>query len=149
MLSVEDRLQRLEERNAALEVQNRWMKRAGLAAVVLGGAALLAGQAGAQGKDAVKALRVSALEIVDGAGKVRLELGVDKDGAGIDILDANGKSRVVIGEGTIEDLGEGAGLWVFDDKERPRVGVGTGKHGAGLVVLDEKGKPVAADGDKQ
>lgn len=149
MLSVEDRLEKLERRNATLEVQNRWMKGAGLAAVVLGGAALLAGQAGAQGKDAPRAIRASSIELVDDAGKVRMELGIDKDGAGIDILDAKGKSRVIIGEGTMEDLGEGAGLWVFDDKERPRVGVGTGKHGSGLVVLDENGKPVAGQADKK
>jgi hypothetical protein len=147
MLSVEQRLERLERRNAALEVQNLWMKRAGLVAVVVAGAALWIGPAGAQNKEKAKAIEVTGIKLVDDAGKTRMDLGVDKDGVGLDIRDANGKTRVVLGEGTIEGLGEGAGLWVFDEKERPRVGLGMGKDGGmGLIVLDEDGKKVAAEG---
>jgi len=150
MASVEERLDRLDRRNAVLELQNRRMKQGGLAAAVVAGAALLMAPAGArdQGGDAVKAKSIEAttITLIDGAGKTRIEIGVDKDGAGLDVRDANGKTRVVIGEGAVEGLGQGAGLWVFDDQERPRVGLGIGKDGSGLVVLDENGKPVAAQG---
>jgi hypothetical protein len=149
LLSVEERLERLERRNAALEAQNLWMRRAGVAAVVVAGATLLVGQVGAQDKAGkAKSIEVSAIKLVDDQGRTRMDLGVDKDGVGLDFFDARGKVRVVVGEGTIEGLGEGAGLWVFDEKERPRVGlgIGKGKDGAGLIVLDEKGKPVAGEG---
>lgn len=150
MMTVEQRLERLERRNAALAAQNLGMKRAGLAGGVLAGAALLMGQAGAGNQDPAggkaRDLKATSITLVDAAGQTRIELGVDKDGAGLDIRDARGKTRVAIGEGTVEGLGEGSGVWVFDEKERPRVGLGIGKNGSGLIVLDENGKPVAGEG---
>jgi len=148
--SIEERLDRIETRNARLEAENRWWKRASLAATAAASAALLVGQAGARDKDgdALKAKTIEAQEItlVDATGKPRVEIGVDKDGAGIDVRDVKGKVRLALGEGGGDKAGGGAGLWVFDEKERPRVGMGLGKEGTGLVVLDENGKPVAGEG---
>jgi hypothetical protein len=148
MSSLEERFQRLEQRNEALEAQNRRIRRLGLGGLAVVGIALLMGQAAAPKDDPAqfKAVKATMITLVDENGKTRLELGTDKSGAGVDVRDANGKVRVVIGEGVIEGLGEGAGLWVFDEKERPRVGIGSGKHGHGMVVLDENGKPVAGQG---
>ncbi len=148
MLTFEERLERLERRNTSLENQNRWLKRAGMLAVVALGTAMLIVPAGAQQAEKVGTIKTREIVLVDETGKPRLELGVDKNGAGLEIKDEQGKTRVVVGEGTIPglDANPGAGIWVFDDKERPRVGVGVGKDGVGLVVLDEKGKPVDGAG---
>jgi hypothetical protein len=148
MLTFEERLERLERRNTSLENQNRWLKRAGMLGVVALGTVWLIVPAGAQQAEKVGTIKTREIVLVDDTGKPRLELGVDKNGAGLEIKDAQGKTRVVVGEGTIPGLDNnpGAGVWIFDDKERPRVGVGVGKDGVGLVVLDEKGKPVDGAG---
>ena len=149
MSGLEERLERLERRNLALEGSARRWRVGTLAVALLGGSAALMGQAAPRADDAaIRAASVTTREIniVDDKGKVRLEIGVDKDGAGIDVRDARGKVRLVLGEGTRDGPGEGTGLWVLDDQERPRVGLGLGKKGSGLVVLDEDGKPVAGEG---
>ena len=151
MSTLEERLERLERRNEGLEARNRLFTRSALGLGGLVGVALLMGQAAAKDGDKAKfkSIVVEQVTVVDKAGKIRMEIGVDKQGAGLDIRDANGKVRVAIGEGTITGLGDGAGTWVFDEKERPRVGLGVGKDGNGLIVLDENGKPVAGEGKER
>lgn len=146
-MTLEQRLQHLEVRNARLETRARVVNRVlGFGGVAVAGLAVLMGQA--PKTDAPAKLKVSELIIVDDQGKTRVEIGVDKDGAGMAVRDAKGKARLIMDEGTIEGLGEGSGFWVMDEEERPRVGVWIGKKGdgPGLVVLDEKGKPVSGVG---
>jgi len=151
MATLEERLDRLERRNDALERAARRWRLLGLGSLALAAGVSLIGRASARddkNPDAVKfkAIEADSLTIVDTKGKTRLVLGVDARGAGLDVMDANGKLRIDLGEGTTKAMGEGTGLWAFDDQERPRVGLGLGKNGNGLVVLDEDGKPVAGGG---
>ena len=152
MASLEERLNSLEGRNKVLEKRSRLLMRAAVGGAAVAVLAIMVGLREATpepaNSEAVKFGTVEAREItlVDKNGKIRVAIGVDDDGAGIDVRDAHGNVRVVIGEGKIEGLGAGSGAWVFDEQERPRVGLGVGKEGTGLIILDEKGKPVAGDG---
>jgi hypothetical protein len=172
MNSLEERLARLEQNNRSLEATNRRQGRWGLAGVGLLGAVVLMGQAASDDKNggAAKFKSIEAgeitlvgeggkgrveigvdkdgtgLDVRDAKGVVRLTIGLDKDGAGLDIRDAAGKTRVSIGEGTADGHKDSAGAWVFDAKGRRRVGLGVGEGGGGLIVLDENGNPVAAQG---
>jgi hypothetical protein len=85
----------LTARLERLERQNRGLKAGAVAAILVAGLALLLRGGGAQGVDKPPYLKASALDIVDDSGKVRVGMGVDKDGhSSLTLSDAGGVTRL-------------------------------------------------------
>ena len=102
----------LSARVARLERQNRWLKRGGLAALVIVGTALLLGSRA----EPAKTLEVERLVLRDTFGRQRAALQVTK-----------GDDPAV-------------SLILYDENERPRAGLGVNKDGPGLYFTDPNGK---------
>jgi hypothetical protein len=84
----------LVKRLDTLERQNRWMRRAGAAALLLVGAAvLMGGQEPAKSKTG----EADAVILRDAPGQERAWLGMDKAGPTLRFRDANGKDRLWLG----------------------------------------------------
>jgi hypothetical protein len=117
-------LDRLKERLDRLEAENRWIKRAALAAVVLAGglAALVWTSPGqAEALLAPGPVDASQLRLVDAAGKVRFSatLGSD-DSVALALFRPNGQMAANLG---VDKTGQPA-LFMWDDKKVMRLNVG-------------------------
>jgi hypothetical protein len=149
-------MEELEARLGRLERQNRWLKRGGLAALVIVGTALLLGNR-FQAND--KTLEVERLVVRDSFGRQRAAvnvtkgedpaialvlydenerpragLGVNKDGPGLYFTDPNGKHRAVIAKNN-----DGIGLDLLDEEGRPRMDFRATDKGMGITMRDEGG----------
>ncbi len=125
----------LEDRMAKLERQNRSMKLAGLAALLIAAAVVLMGQASRP--EALEELRGRRLVIVDEDGLVRATLGATDSGARLLMYDTVGNLRLDM------DVSEfGPGLVLNDSGRRTRVGLGVFDVGPRLWMLDEDDQPV-------
>jgi hypothetical protein len=71
-----------------VERHNRRLRGAGIAVLVLAAAGLLMGQA----MPKARIVEAEGFVLKDGAGKVRAELVVDKDGPGLELYGKNGKT---------------------------------------------------------
>ena len=67
--------------------------------------------------------------------KTRAGLGVNKDGAGLTLLDETGKPRAMLSMGK-----DGAGLALGDETGKKRAGLAVDKDGPRLALGDETGK---------
>jgi hypothetical protein len=88
-MSTEDSI--LERLNA-LEKQNRWMKRIGVAAIVIAASLLVMGQKAAVNRT----IEANEFLLRDSNGTVRSKWVVTQDGPRLLLLDGNGKERVVM-----------------------------------------------------
>lgn len=85
-------------------------------------------------------VRAQAIELVDTAGAVRVQLFLGEDGSGaMRMRDANGEVRV-----KLQALDDGAGLLFLNGKTEPAVQLGTSKKGTSLKLtgLDKKERVV-------
>jgi hypothetical protein len=143
------------ERLEKVERQNRRLRGAGIAVLVLAVAGLLMGQAmprarivEAEGfalKDAAGKARAT-LAVVKGAprlllydenGKTRVGLNMTEAGPSLALADENGKGRVVL-----DVRKDGAGLDLADENGKDRVVLEVRKDGPKLLMYDEAGKTV-------
>jgi len=133
MTDVMERLERVER-------ENRRMKRAGAAVLLLAGAALLAGQAAPKGRTTIEAQEIV---LRDGDGKARLKLTASEHGGQIGFFDAAEKPRIGIGAMDI-----GPNLTMYDENRKARILLGSGSTQTidhpGLVIWDADGKEVFA-----
>lgn len=127
------RLDRLERQNDRLARQNRRLKRAGVAFLVLTGAALLLGQAtpGQAGPQKDDYVFSKSFVIRDTGGKMRVALGVFDGAAGFNLYDEDGVARARL----------------FVDRDGPRFTLAD-KDGKRRVKLSlDDGEPVLALAD--
>ena len=145
-----------------VERQNRRLRRAGIAVLVLAAAGLLMGQATPK----ARIVEAEGFFLKDEKGNIRALLGVNKvgpglEGPGLGLFDEKGKLRALLAVGK-----EGPGLALFDKDDKPRIGLGimvkdvpvlylsdengkvrarlgVNKAGPELYVSDENGKPRA------
>lgn len=112
-----------------LEQQNRLMKIAGLVLLVLVGATMLMGQAGAKSKT----IEAETLIIRDVEGIERAWLGVAGEFTSLFLYDPKGEKRLQIS--VSDNL---AALSFFEEGEKIRTGLGILPSGSGLVLYDPR-----------
>jgi len=154
-MTTDERIENLEKGLASARRLNRWL----LAAVGLAlGVWILAGTfgprtAGAEGGAGVlDKVRAKNFVLVDDAGKSCALLAPTKKGAGLILLDAEGKTRAMLSVGALGlydadgktramlSVGaDGPGLGLFDEAGKTRAGLSVGAHGPGLYLADENG----------
>ncbi len=142
----------IEERLESLERQNRRIKLAGLAALVIAGAVVLTGLAwprgsasGQAGKSAT-VIRATEFVLVDAQGRTRAALEMYMGGPELVLYDANGKLRA-----RLDVSPDGQGLRLYDANEKARAVLNVIADQPGLAVSDANGKmgavlSVLADG---
>ena len=89
----------LESRIRRLEKQNRWMKRSGIAMVVLAVVALITGQAAPRPNTVPQSIEARRFTLIDDDGTPRAVLGIEGSKASLMFFDKESKSRVVLGVG--------------------------------------------------
>jgi hypothetical protein len=127
----------LAERVAQLEKQNRLFKRMGLLlAVLLGGVTLVA----AQERGNLRTVEAERFLLKDANGRVRADLGIDKDknSARLLLSDENEKVRL-----NVSVFPEGPGIAMFDENGAIRYTVSQSVRGPSMVFNDENQKPRA------
>lgn len=137
-----------DERITSLERRCRRLTAGLVVLLTLMGVGVLAGAAGRQGAETVRA---RSFEVVDEAGRVRLHLGAADEGYGLVIYDAGGAFRATLSDaplGAALQLRKAAGgikLLVTDPAAGPVQG------GAGLTLSDRQGRPrlIATVADNQ
>ncbi len=125
----------LAERVAQLEKQNRLFKRLGILLIVLlGGATLIA----AQERGNERTIEAERFILKDLNGRVRADLGMDKNGVRLLLQDENEKVRL-----NTAVLAEGPGIAMFDENGAIRYTVSHSSRGPSMVFNDENQKPRA------
>ncbi len=125
----------LAERVAQLEKQNRLFKRFGILLIVLlGGATLVAAQE--RGKE--RSIEAERFILKDSNGRVRADLGMDKNGVRLLLQDENEKVRL-----NAAVFAEGPGIALFDENGAIRYTVSHSSRGPSMVFNDENQKPRA------
>jgi hypothetical protein len=115
-----------------LEQQNCWMKRAGVAILLLVGSAVLMGS---QGQPQDKTAEPEKLVLRDAKGNERAWLGMDKDGPALRFRDEAGKERLWLGV-----LQNTPGLVFYDDQGKRRASLSTSKSTVSLILYDRTEK---------
>ena len=150
-LELRDVAKRLER----LEKQNRKLKYAGAAALVLVSAVLLMGQAA----PVPETIEARQFIVRDADGKARAVLGVTEAGGSLGLCDADGNARALLGvtetgptlwlhdaDGTTRALlvaaEAGAVLGLHDPNGTLRAVLTIVKEGPGLLLYDADGKPL-------
>lgn len=119
----------LEQRVARLERQNRRLKQAGAAALILAGVVVLTGgQRGAQDRPAGP----EQWAVRDGQGTERAVLGMTADGPALRLRDAGGKDRLWLG--VVKDV---PGLVLYDAQGRRRASLSSGPRALRLTIYDD------------
>jgi hypothetical protein len=128
-------LSQLVDRITKLEKQNRLFKRGGLLfAMVAVCATLLA----AQERPGVRTLEAERILLKDVKGRVRADLGLDKNGVRLVLNDENEKVRL-----NAAVFNEGPGIALFDENGAVRYTVSQSSRGPSMVLNDENQKPRA------
>jgi hypothetical protein len=127
--AMEALVQRLEK----VEQQNRKLKMVGVVVLSLAVAGMVMGQA----MPRARIVEAEGFVLKDGAGKVRAELSVVKDGSQLTLGDENGTTRVALIVGKVGPL-----LALADETGKFRAWLVAHKDGPVLNLLDENGKVV-------
>jgi hypothetical protein len=128
MISQEQDLSLVIGRLDRLERQNRWLKAAATAVLVLGGAVvLMAGQPQDKTGDPHQFV------LRDEKGNERAFLGITKDGSALRFRDENGKDRLWLG--LVKNT---PGLIFFDNQGKRQAALSTAKRTASLTFYDGK-----------
>ena len=138
-MTIEERLENMEQELGRVKRRNRWL---------LGAILLLAGglvvpavfevtafRARAQGSGTAKLIRANTFILEDENGKVRGMLAVDHLGSGLTLYDEKGMPRTWLAVGK-----EGPDLNMNDENGNPRASLNVGKDGPMLNLNDENGK---------
>ena len=88
-------------------------------------------------------VNAKAINVMDDEGKVRLALGIDENGAGLTLLDPEGKPILVVGR---NDKDKSTGIAIFDSKANPRIAMGTKDNGEAGITLIGAGMSEALSG---
>jgi hypothetical protein len=132
MSTTPTNLDALVARLEKVETQNRRLKRAGVAVLVLLGAFLVMG-----GKDQTKdqATHSSKFTLRDANGKDRAWLGMGKDGPTLRFLDENGAERA-----GLSMMKNGLALSWLDGRGKLMTGLSVQRSGVAVVSVDENGQ---------
>lgn len=115
-----------------VERQDRKLRRAGIAVLVLAAAGLLMG---GQAMPKARTVEAESFVLKDGAGKIRAELNLRKDMPVLVLYDENGKFRVML-----DAFKDGPGLILADENGKPRAALAVSKVGPALILRDDNGK---------
>ena len=132
----EPTIETLARRLDKVERENRWLKQAGVVALVVIGAVVLMGQA--TPSKVAKVIEAEKFVVRDKSGKVRAELSMSADGSPQLILrSSEGKSGAVLAVGT-----DGSpSLVLYDRNDKPRIGLSVSADGSpDLVMFSRAGK---------
>jgi len=121
---IVDRLEKLER-------QNRQMKLAGAVALVLAASVVLMGQV-----PVTRTVEANQFILKDGDGKVRADLAVNANGAGLTLYDPSGKVRAML---TVTPAGPGLSLHDAKGHSRVLVGADDTEDSFAVGFNDEKG----------
>jgi hypothetical protein len=125
-MTTEERLTRLERMNRRLT----------LALVFMGLAATLVVAAGTGQNDAVpEVVKARSFVLVDGNGKMRALLQLDKDGPSLELCGENEKPRLRLAASK-----SGAGVFLGGENGKARVGLIVNKDGPHVGLYDENGR---------
>ncbi|GAH07824.1 unnamed protein product [marine sediment metagenome] len=137
-MTIEERLEQVENTLARVKRRNRWLVlvillAAGVWVVFVG----LTGDIEAQmGGEDGKTIRADSFVLVDETGKTRARLAVSKNGPSLSLYDEKGMPRV-----GLSMFKDGPMLNLFDEKGiMPLAGLGVSKDGPKLFLCDEKGE---------
>jgi hypothetical protein len=133
MATENPELQSIRERLEKLERQNRWLKRTGLAVLLLTAAVLLMGQA--RPSHTVTATK---FVLLDSQGRTRAILQTDSTGATLTFLDSMGRKRMVLAGGT-GPVGNTYAYLELGEDAATEQGVLTTAGGHGGVTLSDGG----------
>jgi len=129
-------LEGTEARVDALERQIRRLRRAGLALLVLAGAALLMGQIGPQ--RVPKVTESQCFRLRDARGEMRAELSItESDGPGLTLYDGNKRARALV---TLDSDGYPL-LTFFHADRKAAVTLGLSEKGQELCLYDIRSQP--------
>ncbi len=162
MTDIGSQLQLMHGRLERLERQNRRLRVCALGLVLVGGTALLMGQAKPQEPPRVpeltqgRVVEAQLFRLVDKEGRERAVLGMSGDGPILRLCEEGGKTRVGLGmtsEGASISLHDRAGDLalsltvarkgpgiVMNDRDRPRLLLSGGRDSAGLNINDSSGR---------
>jgi hypothetical protein len=135
LTAVVERLEKLEQQNARLARQDRWLKRTGFAVLILGGAVLFLGPIGAQQDRTQTKTTPDEFVLRDAQGRERARMALGKEGANIIFSDENNKPRSTLSLGM-----EGGMLRYLDDNGNVRSGLSVEPDGIAVVSLGRDGK---------
>ena len=116
-----------------VERQNRRLKTAGIAVLVLAAAGLLMGQA----MPKARTVEAEGFVLKDERGEVRAKLAMDKGRPMLALSDEHGMPRV----GLLVDK-DGPMLGMGDEYGMPRVELSVSKEGPRLILADDNGKTI-------
>jgi hypothetical protein len=86
--------------------------------------------------DVLESVKTRRFELVDGAGKVRVQINTEESGEVIFRLrDASGTIRTKFGADA-----EGSGLVLMDDRTEATVQIRSDKKGSGITIIDREGR---------
>lgn len=125
----------LAERVARLEKENRLVKRIGLFMALL---TVCVTVAAAQERASVRTVEAEHFVLKDVNGRVRADLGMDKNGVRLLLNDENEKVRL-----NAAVFSEGPGIALFDENGAVRYTVSHSSRGPSMVFNDENQKPRA------
>ncbi|PYV92278.1 MAG: hypothetical protein DMG90_04850 [Acidobacteria bacterium] len=141
-------LQALAERVVKLETQNRRLKKAGIAVILLVSVPLFMGQA-----ETNRVVEANAFHLMDASGKIRAQLSMEMSGPTLSLLDAGGSPVVSLAggdqpvlvlnrPGTTEQIQLGTnkihfGLGLYDKQIRASLSIENGTPG--IDLFDESG----------
>ena len=131
-------LEGTEARVEALERQIRRMRRAGLALLVLAGAAALMGQMRPGQQRAPKFTESQCFRLVDTRGQTRAELNItESDGPGLTLYDGNKRTRALL---TLDNDSYPM-LTFYHSELKPAATLGLTEKGQSLCLYDIRSQP--------
>lgn len=139
-MTVEERLERLEQQNRRIKVAASVLVVA-LCAVALLAGPLLHNQASAQAASAPRVVEANEFRLMDDNGKVRAKLCMDRDGPSLDFFNENRKTGASLSVGRVGPL-----LALYDKSGDIRLGLEVGLDGPVLGLYDEDFRRRAAFG---
>lgn len=126
-------LQSLAARVEKLEKQNRLLKRAGLALLLIAAALVMMGEA-----RPTRTLEAQSFIVRDSTGIKRLELGMDNASPTLRFFDTHGKTRIDLAESS-NALASGPRIELSGEQDRVRLSLGLIREQPQIIVNDAQG----------